>query len=425
MTMRGVRVRRWAPVAAAALIGVATLRPGGGGMDWTGFCLVCGARGLADVIANVILFIPLGAAAGYGGWSLVRTVLVGAAFSGCIEMAQIELVTGRDANVGDLLANTAGSLAGWALFRVAPWRWAGSVGRLITVSVAAATAVVLTGVLFLMAPSLPAGPYRVAWTPVYENHDVFGGRVLSAAARDDGAGEMPLRDGRLVRWLEGKSLHVRFVAARAPDRLAPILALHQGETEVQLLGAYGTDLVYRYWAHADALRLDHADLRLPDVLADAAVGDTVDLAFSFGAAGYCLRSGATERCGGGFTAGDTWSILVSPDMSRGRRTALGITWLVLVFLPTGFVARNRCVALAGGAVTSTLLIGIPLVTSLSVTPWWEVLAACIGVAAGRLVAGATRRGCQSGPPTTVERRDESRCAEVVRSATPFPRQAPP
>src|SRR5690606_4383985 len=52
-----------AVLAAASFIAALTLVPvGGGAPEQLSSCLICGARGTADAVLNVILFIPLGAA---------------------------------------------------------------------------------------------------------------------------------------------------------------------------------------------------------------------------------------------------------------------------------------------------------------------------------------------------------------------------
>ncbi len=89
-----------AAVALLAIL-VATLTPGkpsaSAGWQW---CLVCGERGVADVLVNIVLFIPLGAALGAAGLGWWRVLALGVALSTSIEYAQL-FIPGRDSSLSD------------------------------------------------------------------------------------------------------------------------------------------------------------------------------------------------------------------------------------------------------------------------------------------------------------------------------------
>jgi glycopeptide antibiotics resistance protein len=70
---------------------------------------------LLETAANVVLFVPLGAALRLRGLSIGSTVLVGLLVSGAIEGAQLLFVSGRTTSVDDLLLNTTGAVVGNAL----------------------------------------------------------------------------------------------------------------------------------------------------------------------------------------------------------------------------------------------------------------------------------------------------------------------
>lgn len=110
-------------------------------------CLACGDAGLTDVILNVLLFLPLGLLARAAGWPVGRTVLALLLLSVGIELAQAKLLIGRDASLGDVLANSSGGFAGWLLLPVL----LGSArpGRAFATR-AAAGLLVLSGVLWLL-----------------------------------------------------------------------------------------------------------------------------------------------------------------------------------------------------------------------------------------------------------------------------------
>ena len=72
---------------------------------WLG-CIVCGNRGAADVLLNVFLFVPFGAALALERRSISQCALFGALLSAVIEVAQL-YIPGRDSSIGDVLSNGA------------------------------------------------------------------------------------------------------------------------------------------------------------------------------------------------------------------------------------------------------------------------------------------------------------------------------
>ncbi len=154
---------------AAIVIVVLTLTPGGvppvGGDGVTAWhrvsCVTCPPTWLADIISNVVLFIPLGAALVYAGVSPLRTVLLGAAASMGIELLQFAgLPSGRAPALADLCSNAAGTLLGARCARHAStllWPDVRRARLLRTV-----WALACAGVLFVSALALsPATPERL------------------------------------------------------------------------------------------------------------------------------------------------------------------------------------------------------------------------------------------------------------------------
>jgi glycopeptide antibiotics resistance protein len=133
------RQRRWvrtiAVVASIAVILVATLSrrdPMGIELDlklipfedlWSALAGDRSARGaVAEMVANVLLFVPFGFAMRWrfpslGPW---RVAAVAFAFSLTIETLQLVWATGRVANVTDVMMNTLGGLIGAWLVRPEP-----------------------------------------------------------------------------------------------------------------------------------------------------------------------------------------------------------------------------------------------------------------------------------------------------------------
>jgi glycopeptide antibiotics resistance protein len=76
---------------------------------------------LLEAAANVLLFVPFGAALGLRGFSIGRTARFGFVLSVAVESAQWLLVPGRTTSLDDVLLNTLGAMLGHALlFRLLP-----------------------------------------------------------------------------------------------------------------------------------------------------------------------------------------------------------------------------------------------------------------------------------------------------------------
>src|SRR5262245_39466874 len=119
--MRQHVIRNWAGAACALLalaaICVATLTPTPGTPSTSFWCIVCGDRGMLDFAANIVMFVPLGFALMLATERRWLSVIVCVATTFSVELLQVSVVAGRDASLGDLLANTLGGGIGITLAR--------------------------------------------------------------------------------------------------------------------------------------------------------------------------------------------------------------------------------------------------------------------------------------------------------------------
>ena len=164
-----------------ALILVATLTPVSGPPVTTSFwCVWCGQYSLLDILANVVMFVPLGFALAIATdrrWSNVLACFV---VTTIVELLQIRVISGRDASLSDILANTLGGLVGVEL----------GLRRLLFLRPSARSAirlavgwcVVIAAVCGLTVAGLrPAHVPRslwVQWTPPRPSFEPFTGRLL-------------------------------------------------------------------------------------------------------------------------------------------------------------------------------------------------------------------------------------------------------
>jgi hypothetical protein len=232
------------------------------------------------------------------------------------------------------------------------------------------------------------------WMPKWDNHEHYGGRVLSS-----GLGRISVHEpavwldpgDEVRRLLREQPVELHFIAGPRTQSISPLLSVHSAGIEFIMLGVLGDDFLYRYWARSDEARLDHANLQLADRLAPFEPGDTVSLTFHFSESGYCLVLNGQRECGRGFAVGDTWTLLISPDWARGPMAVAASLWLWGILLICGLVARDRRALLAVAGVTIVALQFGPQLASFSATPVYQIAAALAGVLTGYVAGGLLQR----------------------------------
>jgi len=403
--------RRLLVLLAALPIALATLPPSAGPAEPLGtLCLVCGTRGAADIILNVALFAPFGAALAF--WlrrERLAPVALGALVSIGIETLQL-VIPGRDPNPGDVLANTLGAALGAGLVRLAPAWIAPARPRARGLGAAAllgaGVTVAATGAL--LRPALPDTVYYGQWTADLGHLEHYRGRVLDARVGDAAVPSRRFDDSDRLRDLiaRGAPIRVTAIAGPRPTALAPIFSIYDDRRqEVLLLGADRDDLVFRYRTHGVRVRLDRPDLRLPGVLRGIRGGDMIRLAVERAGPGQalCLSAGDRHSCDVGFTAGRGWGLLLYREAIPGYgKRALDLAWLAALFAPAGFWLRRGREPVAAATLAVTGLVLIPPAAGLLATPPIEIAAALVGIgagtAAGRAAGHAGRRFRGFPPP---------------------------
>jgi len=371
---------------------------GGNSPEGVQLCLVCGDRGTADLIGNVLLFIPVGFAAFLVTRSAGRALLVGALLSLGVEAAQL-WIPGRYTTVSDLVANSSGALLGALLGATREGWWRPNRELALKLSYAwagFATVLILTSG-FLLSPSVPRGELYAGWTPELEGFSTYGGRILAAQL-----GGIPLPDRRLddQAWVRAalergvEPLVVRFQAGPEPARPAVLFRIVDGNRREGLrIGVDRSNLWIAPRYRADDLRLSRPVFTLSRALAGEAAGNRAELTLS-----RALSASSEVSLDGNplasleLTAGRGWSLLFfSRRFPYGWLGALDLLWLGLLFAPLGWWAPSR---------RSLWLAGIP-VALLIAAPWWSTLAssppselAAVAVAAltGQILHSTRERG---------------------------------
>jgi len=359
-------------------------------------CIACGDHATSDVLLNILLFAPLGAALALQLSSVTRCALSAALLSATIELAQL-YIPGRDSSLGDVLSNTLGGTLGALVTRTAAFWLLPSPARAARLSrtAALAAAAVCWATGMLLTPAFPAARYYGQWTPSLAHLELYRGRVLDATLSGLRITPGPIPDSRLVRErlaaTQGFTLHVRAVAGPRTPGLAPLFAIYDDqEREIVLLGPDRDDLVLRFRALATDLRFDQPDIRLVSAMRPVAAGDTLDITVARGGprqeGDYRIALNGRTRAGLGCTVGCGWALLIYPEVfPPWLRVLLGAAWVGGLFAPAGFWMRTRGDATFAAAALATGLAGAPVFTPLVATPALQWLAAALGILAGAAV----------------------------------------
>lgn len=388
-------LRWWRPVVVlgwACAVAFLTLRGGAASIPSLSgpterVCFICGGRGTADALLNVVLFVPLGFVLGGGRYALPMAAAAGLAVSLGIELAQMGIV-GRDASAADLLWNTMGAVAGVAVHRVVM----SSVRRRLRGGgllwgLAVAVGFVLAGGLLTPAPT--DDDYWGQWTPDLGSMPQYDGEVLEATL--DGE---PMPMGRLHRprphvetLSDGWSLAGRVVVGSGPAGVSPILSIYDGhQREILLLGAHHQDLVFRQRTRAQKLRFDTPDHRIVDAFSGLSVGDTVSLEASGGDEGVCMAVAGRRRCGVGVPPGRTWGLLLYVEgPPEWFRVLVDFGWLAALFAPVGLLAADRREGMTGAALGLGGAVAAVALTPMIAGPVWQILACVVGLTVGHAV----------------------------------------
>lgn len=386
--------RRWRVVLGvgwALVVGVLTLQPGGMSLKEAGgmpsLCLICGSRGSADAVLNLLMFVPLGLCLGGTGRSIGKLLLFGLGASFFIEFTQLWL-PGRHPALGDLIWNSGGAVVGAGLFSLMVGRLAGGQrNSALAAGVGAAFAFLFAG--FLLVPSPTDADYWGQWTADLGSMPRYDGQVVEATLNSVALpsykmqSPTPHRTEFTADWV----LDGTVVAGSAPRAVSPILSIYDGhQREIVLLGAHGRDLVFRERMRAADLRFDVPDLRLLDAFETVRRSDTIRVAVARVGADTCLEVSRVRRCGLGVTPGRIWGLLLYLEgPPEEARQVLDLLWLAALFGTIGLLSSSWARAALGAAVASAGMVSAIALTPLIPGGWPEVAACFAGLVAGRWI----------------------------------------
>jgi hypothetical protein len=420
------QARRWRilgttlAVLGAAFVLVATLTPV---RDVRGLapatplmCLVCGDNGGADVVANLLLFLPLAVGLRLSGQSWGRTVLVCGLLSFTVELLQYRVVSGRDSSLSDVLTNTTSGAIGATLAGIVP-RMVAPRPREAVVFFASGSALLLVFLgtsAWLLGPWLPDRPLSSSWAHIAPGFDIFTGGIEAvhldgAPMPPDGA---PADSAALRRRLAAGSfaLEADIISGVPVADRSWIYELRAGPDHAFTLSQLRRESRIDLPARALRFRMFPPAVTLPDGLPERA-GVPVRLT----ASGHGGRVRLTSDYDGrersvelGISPAYGWIMIAPFDLAAGTGvrwiTALG---LALVALPLGFWARQSGRPRAApAALAATLVLALALIPAAGGFPpvhWSEWMAWGLGAAVGwalRRPAAYLQERCAS--PSDIE-----------------------
>lgn len=399
-----------------ALILVATLTPGSAErLEPTQLtCLVCGSAGGADVVRNVLLFLPLGAALAFAGVRWRTAVAAGFLLSLSVESMQYFVVVGRDPSLSDLTTNTLGTAIGHAL--VTTWSVWGTPGltaaRRLLVGGTVAWAALLGATAIGLQWDAPPLPYVTGVVP-----------PRFAGVREyEGAVYASTLDGEpVVRGDDGSRLREAIGAGRLrvgaevgpmypPGLLRPVVGFYRYDwSAVLTFGQQRRDLVLNVRTRSQRAKLGGPRWVLHDVFPDletayTPAGRAMRVAIEGAVDGdrvvLSAHGGARDATVGlGRSLGLGWTFFLPPLAILYRLGAVvSALWLAAPLLPLAYWARRG--ARAGGAGpwlagigTAVLVGGVSMVGGLALPSAMDWLALAGAAVTGWWLGGvAMRRG---------------------------------
>jgi len=394
----------WKLLLGASLLAIMalTLRPSSASVgSLPSTCVLCGERGLVDLVLNVVLFLPIGVALSRFGVRPLQAVGMALVLSGIIELLQ-HVIPGRAPTWRDVVMNGIGAGLGALVARdLRDWLRAGRSNAWVTAAAALpALATVLTGLL--LAPSVKTGQWYGQLAPRLAHLGVWEGIVRSARIGDQTLVHGFLADGPAVQaaMRDRAPVLIEAIAGPRTTRLAPIIAISDDEfEEMMLIGQDGDDLIVRERRVASDLRLFEPETRFVGWFATLGDGAPFSLRVRFGRSTACVaQAGTPERCAERFAAASGWTFLLWRRWLGGPwRAALGAVTLAILFVPLGLLLSPRSavwrVAYVATAVTGVVLAARAV--SLAAPTVWEWGAMLAGIAGGVALRHVTLAGAAS------------------------------
>lgn len=370
-------------------------------------CLLCGARGTADALLNVLLFAPLGAALALSGRAGYRPVVYAALLSLSIELTQFA-IPGRDPSLGDVCFNTLGAAVGQLLYRLGAAWWRPPERTAARLSLGASIVLLLAVTLsaVLLRPALPSSSYYTQVRSARDASRTGSGFVVRADLADE---PLPSRDGggsRRARslLLAGGRLRLDVRSGPAGVGSGRLLSIRdERRREIVFLGVAHDDLLMRFYTLGAAWGFDPLNLRLRRALPALTPGDSLHIEARRERSGACFSVNGAGDCASAPTIGSGWTLLLSSEGApHWLQIVLNLAWTAALVLPVGLWSRRHAESGVGLLIVLGTLGVLPGPLGLRPTPALQWLAAAAGLALGLVLQGWPRQARQ--PPIILRPR---------------------
>jgi hypothetical protein len=385
-------------VTGLVLIGLATLTPTGDPWGFTRltplWCLVCGDTGGADVIANLMLFLPFAIGLRLSGASWRRTVLLCAAISFTVELLQLAVIPGRDASLSDVLTNTGGGAIGASLAPYLPQAFRPSTAQARRLaSLGAAVWLAAMGLsAWLLTPHVVDGPLLSGWAGKVWEPNIFLGQVGAARLEgrpmpDDGSAAPDAAELRRRLDQGSFTLEADVTSGGQVEWTSWICKLKAGKREELTLYQHRRAVGIAVPVRGVEFWLQPVTATLPDGLPSTA-GDQVRLQAAVRDGTILLRStysGQTRSIAFALSPAYGWRLISPFELGTGER----VRWftalcLVLSISPLAYWAAQGGRGAAWVPATA-IIAGLLLPGRLAGLPpahWSEWAAAAVGAVVG-------------------------------------------
>ena len=294
------RLGRLLVLASLAVIGAATLTPQHGPLETTPYCIFCGSLGGVDFLLNVLLFVPFGVAMAMRNWRAATALSAMVALSIGIETTQFFFITGRDASIGDVLANSCGGAIGFVVTRSAgTWRKPSyRAALLLSAGWAVLWLALQAAVSYGFTLEFPASRYYGQIARVFGYMAPFEGTVVSATVDTIDVPNFGYAKSAQLRAAlqNGKPVATDVVPVNPTPRIAPILRIADAQKqEIAILAQDRTTFVFGVRVGAQTLRVRSPLYALRNVFPpEAGSQDTLRLAGT-NVGGLVTLSAASSR----------------------------------------------------------------------------------------------------------------------------------
>lgn len=362
-------------------------------------CLICGQIGGADFVDNILAFAPLGLAASLALGRPATAALLVMLMSGAIEVLQWRIIAGRDASLGDLVANTLGGILGAAI--AAYWRPITmpnrpSASRLVALWTIL-TCLILGAAVWLTQPAPVDLRYRAYWMP---NTHGLATPLLDDVLLFDS----PIRHGALIEpsdfapAFSAGELDITLTIQGSYAGSVPIdlfQLANRLERRINVVSVEG-NVVFQPLLRATRARFWSPSSHIPGVLTgDESTTTTIRYTtHPGGAQAEWSSGGATQTAEIGYSPIEFWRLLVSDSVIPSRfYPLLALSCAAVLLLPIGYWSGFSRMALgaATGLVPVTVgLLGWPKLAGRPFGGFSEWVALTIVLLLGWLLGRAVR-----------------------------------